>query len=42
MNGIVLHGVVGEQDEADVVVGVAGQLKLGASVLTLFAVLARV
>ena len=40
MNGIVLHGVVGEQDEADVVVGVAGQLKLGASVLTLFAVLA--
>ncbi|MDY5223625.1 MAG: hypothetical protein SPH59_00440 [Sutterella wadsworthensis] len=41
MNGIVLHGVVGEQDEADVVVGFAGrQLKLGESVHTIFAVLA--
>lgn len=41
MNGIVLHGVVGKQDEADVVVGFAGrQLKLGESVHTIFAVLA--
>lgn len=37
MNGIVLHGVVGKQDEADVVVGFAGrQLKLGESVHTIF------
>ena len=41
MNGIVLHGVVGEQDEADVAVGFAGrQLKLGVSVLIIFDVLA--
>ena len=41
MNGIVLHGVVGEQDEADVVVGFAGrQLKLGESVLVGVVVLA--
>lgn len=41
MNGIVLHGVVGEQDEADVVVGFAGrQLKLGESVIVGVVVLA--
>lgn len=33
MNGIDLRGVVGKQDEADVVVGLAGKLKLGESVL---------
>ena len=34
MNGVVLPGVVGEQDVVDVVVGFAGrQLKLGESVI---------
>ena len=33
MNGVVLPGVVGEQDVVDVVVGLAGQLELGESVL---------
>lgn len=33
MNGVVLPGVVGEQDVVDVVVGLVGQLELGESVL---------
>ena len=40
MNGVVLPGVVGEQDVVDVVVGLAGQLELGESVLAGVVVLA--
>ena len=41
MNGVVLPGVVGEQDVVDVVVGFAGrQLKLGESVIAGVVVLA--
>ena len=40
MNGVVLPGVVGEQDVVDVVVGLAGQLELGESVLIGVVVLA--
>ena len=38
MNGVVLPGVVGEQDVVDVVVGLAGQLELGESVVAGLAV----
>ena len=40
MNAVVLPGVVGEQDVVDVVVGLAGQLELGESVLAGVVVLA--
>ena len=40
MNGVVLPGVVGELDVVDVVVGLAGQLELGESVLAGVVVLA--